>query len=654
MKKAIMSVLTMWILVNVGLFSLIILSPEMEVHVSATTIIVDDDGTPGVDCNYTTIQEGIDAANPGDTVFVKNGTYYENILIDKTINLTGDNRYTTIIDGDWSGDVVSVKTNWVNITGFSVTNGEYGIYLFSSSYNNITGNDIYSNDWGGFDLYASCYNNIIGNNILSNTIGISLSDSSNNNTVTGNNVSNHSDVGIFLDSSSNNNIIGNNFSGDGVFIFGNQLSHFNSHNIPDNNIVNGKPLYYYMDCSGINIDGIPVGQLILANCTDIDVTRLKIENTDVGIEVAYSYNITIVNNNVYNNDGAGIFLYMSSNNDITGNNVLDNEENIYLRSSSNNRIMSNNVNSSSMIGIYLSLSSNNDITGNNISPDNAYGIDVILSSGNNITDNNISNNWCGIRLSSSSDNRIYHNNIIDNTNQAYDDSNNNNQWDNGYPYGGNFWSDYSGSDIYSGPNQDIPGGDGIGDTNYSIDSDSVDNYPLMYPIGNLTFLYEGWNLISIPFIQPDTNIDSVLSSINGSYDAVQLYNTSDSSDPWKHNHISKPSHLNDLNNIDHSIGFWIHITEPGGVLFEYFGTQPTSNQSITLHPGWNMVGYPSLTNRNRTAALNNLTFGLEVDAIWTFDAATQTWEEIKTGDYFEVGRGYWIHATQECVWEVPI
>jgi N6-adenosine-specific RNA methylase IME4 len=67
-----------------------------------------------------------------------------------------------------------------------------------------------------------------------------------------------------------------------------------------------------------------------------------------------------------------------------------------------------------------------------------------------------------------------------------------------------------------------------------------------------------------------------------------------------------------------------------------------------------MVGYPSLSNRNRTAALNNLTFGTEVDAIWTFDAETQTWEEIKAGDYFEVGRGYWVHATQECVWEVGI
>ena len=45
---------------------------------------------------------------------------------------------------------------------------------------------------------------------------------------------------------------------------------------------------------------------------------------------------------------------------------------------------------------------------------------------------------------------------------------------------------------------------------------------------------------------------------------------------------------------------------------------------------------------------------MEVDAIFTFDAATQTWEEVGSGDDFEIGRGYWVHATQDCVWEVPL
>ena len=82
---------------------------------------------------------------------------------------------------------------------------------------------------------------------------------------------------------------------------------------------------------------------------------------------------------------------------------------------------------------------------------------------------------------SSLNNSIYHNNLINNAQQAVDDSENGNKWDNGYPFGGNYWSDYTGSDLYSGPDQNISGSDGIGDTNYSIDSNSIDNYPLMIP-----------------------------------------------------------------------------------------------------------------------------------------------------------------------------
>jgi hypothetical protein len=102
------------------------------------------------------------------------------------------------------------------------------------------------------------------------------------------------------------------------------------------------------------------------------------------------------------------------------------------------------------------------------------------------------------------------------------------------------------------------------------------------------------------------------------------------------------------------MGFWIHITDLGGILFKYSGAQPTSNQTISLHPGWNMVGYPSLINYNRTKGLNNITFGDQVDAIWSYDAATQKWEEMGESDYFEIGKGYYVHAKSECEWEVPL
>jgi hypothetical protein len=56
-----------------------------------------------------------------------------------------------------------------------------------------------------------------------------------------------------------------------------------------------------------------------------------------------------------------------------------------------------------------------------------------------------------------------------------------NVWDDGYPSGGNFWSDYAGVDLFSGPLQNETGRDGIGDTAYVIDEDNVDRYPLINP-----------------------------------------------------------------------------------------------------------------------------------------------------------------------------
>jgi hypothetical protein len=166
-------------------------------------------------------------------------------------------------------------------------------------------------------------------------------------------------------------------------------------------------------------------------------------------------------------------------------------------------------------------------------------------------------------------------------------------------------------------------------------------------------LKQGWNLISIPLVQSDTSLSSVLRSIQGKYDAVQWNDITDSKKPWKHHKIGKP-YGNDLFEINVTMGFWIHITPPGNTIFLYNGTQPTVNQTIQLYEGWNLVGYPSLTSYNRTKGLNNLTFGTEVDAIWTYEAATQKWKEFDPSDYFELGRGYWMHAKTECEWEVPI
>ncbi len=138
-----------------------------------------------------------------------------------------------------------------------------------------------------------------------------------------------------------------------------------------------------------------------------------------------------------------------------------------------------------MVGIYLYgtdfMIANNEITSNSWS-----GMELSDADSSMITDNNFVSNGYGFDLGwGSTDNMIFHNNFIDNKVKIYGGPWFN-IWDNGYPSGGNYWSDYTGVDIYSGPYQNEPGSDGIGDTPYVIDGNNEDKYPFMDESGWLT------------------------------------------------------------------------------------------------------------------------------------------------------------------------
>jgi parallel beta-helix repeat protein len=110
------------------------------------------------------------------------------------------------------------------------------------------------------------------------------------------------------------------------------------------------------------------------------------------------------------------------------------------------------------------------------------GVELWNTNSTTVSGNNITNNEYGVYLDYSSNNKFYHNNFINNFEQVsiplFGSSN---VWDDGYPSGGNYWSDYVGVDEKSGPNQNQTGGDGIGDTPYVIDAYNRDRYPLMTP-----------------------------------------------------------------------------------------------------------------------------------------------------------------------------
>jgi parallel beta-helix repeat protein len=213
-----------------------------------------------------------------------------------------------------------------------------------------------------------------------------------------------------------------------------------------------------------------------------------------------SYN-SIVENNITNNSGDGISLEAgfpvtssSQNNSIVGNKITNNSKGIYLSASSYNSIVGNNI-INNVDGIYLysygvwSSSSYNSIVGNKITNNTYRGITLYASDigaslfNNSIVENKITNNDYGIDIyhwSVVPPIFVYHNDFVNNTHQGYT-SGYRNIWDDGYPSGGNYWSNYAGVDFCSGPYQNETGSDGMGDTPYVIDANNQDNYPLMIP-----------------------------------------------------------------------------------------------------------------------------------------------------------------------------
>jgi parallel beta-helix repeat protein len=332
------------------------------------------------------------------------------------------------------GGISLFQSNENNISGNLATyNSNEGVNLQSSIENNIIGNNVLYNVWG-FDVLLSHRNNIENNTVSWNNYEGIYCRRSNGNRIIGNIISSNKYVGIFIKDGSCYTVINNSMNENSIFISGILLEHYNTHEIDTSNTVGGKQVYYWKNRTG-GVIPFGAGEVILANCSNVKIKNQDISLGTVGIELGYSSNNVIKFNNATSNNLYGIYLDHSSNNSLTGNNVSLNRLGIGLLDDSNqNDITYNYISSSEKIGIYLRES--------------------------------ISNN-------------IFHNNFIQNTQQAYDETNFKNVWDCGYPSGGNYWSDYEGPDNFSGPGQNISGSDGIGDDPYLIDLDSMDNYPIL-------------------------------------------------------------------------------------------------------------------------------------------------------------------------------
>ena len=184
----------------------------------------------------------------------------------------------------------------------------------------------------------------------------------------------------------------------------------------------------------------------------------------------------------------GILLAWTTDSLITDNDISNNyDDGVILNYASNNKITKNNINANIGAGMRISFSTQNNVTSNRITK-NQIGIYLIYSASNNtIAQNNIADQNIGVSFHGSSSNLIFNNNFVNNTKQVYDAYwetlgvpfsyivPSENIWNNEYPIGGNYWSNYT--NLY--PEAEELDSSGIWDTPYRIDDINQDHYPLM-------------------------------------------------------------------------------------------------------------------------------------------------------------------------------
>lgn len=331
--------------------------------------------------NFPTIQEAINDASDGDTIFVFNGTYYENVVVNKSVSIIGESRGGTVVDGNNSTKpVMWIQADNVSISEFCLRNASGG---------------------GQGILVQNSPNVVITHNLVhSTTFGITVQGCSNT-TISDNNLTDNYGHGLELDWSNNLDVLDNCISG------------------------NSNEGIYVYDCQNCSIGG----------------------------------------NTVSGNHWSGVLIQSGSGNLLNHNTVTNNGPigGVWLFDGTTNNMITSNIVSNNSRGIYI-----------------GFWTDYYPSShGNLVVGNTFTGNDVGIDVDYGIGNAIYHNKIIGNLLQARAKLGYDNTWDDGYPSGGNCWSDYNGTDLFSGPYQNETGSDGIGDTQYYIEVNNTDSYPFI-------------------------------------------------------------------------------------------------------------------------------------------------------------------------------
>lgn len=436
---------------------------------------------------------------------------------------------TVVSDNDVSGLQAGIRggdATALNVTGNRVTATSY----LALDLVNVTAGTIAHNDLGGHVMVDASRDVVLDQNTAYAPttdlwFGVYITDSDGV-ILTRNNLT--ADLGgLTLGLTTNATLEGNLLGGYGLILDETSESAYASHTITPDNLVGGKPLRYYSGATGVVVDGLATGQLILVNCTSPVVSNLILPGSWAGVTVLYSRDLRLSAVSLaVTYDGIRLVNVTSA--DLSGVDAVGGDDYaIYVQGSANVTIQNSSIrNASSGVwfgwsqdvrlenssflevqypvvvwaadraflvgnsiltpfdGIEVYYGSGVTLSGNAIqavASTGYYGVGVSYTTSSLAEGNYISNFSVGFSLESATGWQIFGNRFYNNTLQAADVSSTGagNLWDGGYPTGGNEWSDYAGHDDCSGPNQDVcPNPDGIGDTPYTFPGNE-DRYPLM-------------------------------------------------------------------------------------------------------------------------------------------------------------------------------
>ena len=450
MKKTLIIVLAVLFLVSGVTGSISIGVGKNPVNTNGDTLFVGGSG-PG---NYTSIQNAIDNATDGDTVFVYEGTYPEILLIEKSITLIGNSTESVLVNGtNYTNALITITADHVTLsnvtvqgkgtayyprlhcihvtgdetilTNLNVQNTDYAITIDGSSHNLLAKNHIHNYLLDGYQL-KNTQNNLICNNTIHGSEGISMENSYNNvirdNYIKGS--EKYLSYCIYMRSSTNNLFLNN------------------------------------------TIITTTIGFFIGHNCQNITLQKNNIEINNYvwcGIYLESVNECTLLENTIHGDTTAsyGIWFIKTTNTEIHNNTITQAQQ-----------------------GILIDQSTENTLTNNHIS-ENIQGIMMKRSNHNLIHSNKIYDNFYGIKLTLSRANTIYNNLFFNEKNTETDFFGLFcwNQWNikktegkniiGGSYLGGNCWNGPQG---YNGKDND---NDGIGDTWYRIGIMGIDFAPLV-------------------------------------------------------------------------------------------------------------------------------------------------------------------------------